>query len=198
MTKRSTFHHGSLREALIEAAHLALNEKGVEYLSLRELAATAGVSASAPYRHFKNKEALLQALIDEAANNLTIAYRKAARLDASSEVRLRSACNAYLDFAQARPGLYCLLFEGDGTKAPEDFVDTDHDPAFGLFVKLVSATTTVLDNERALEAAFAAWSLLHGFASLKIHQCLPQGVSEAKLRERIVDAAIAVPAKLSA
>ncbi|KIA59845.1 TetR/AcrR family transcriptional regulator [Nocardia vulneris] len=106
------YHHGDLRNRLLERAELALREHGVEQLSLRQLARDAGVTHNAPSRHFADKQALLDALA------VTGFQRLGAALDAVAgeaeplpfEGRFRVLARAYLDFAVANPALLSLMF----------------------------------------------------------------------------------------
>ena len=107
------FHHGDLRRALIEAA---LAAPDIEALSLRQLATTVGVSAPAVYRHFESREALLNTLADIGFRRLETYFAKAfdpARPAADAveaRTRLMRLGAAYLDFADAAPALWRLMF----------------------------------------------------------------------------------------
>ncbi|MFK7842337.1 MAG: TetR/AcrR family transcriptional regulator [Sphingorhabdus sp.] len=191
MAQREKFHHGDLRHTLIEAGHSVLNEGGVDQLSLRDLSTRAGVSQSAPYRHFKNKEALLQELIDGGLRELMLAYQEASDLAASPKERLRRACHAYLAFAADRPGLFQLVFESNGKFSATSISSSDDSPSFILFVKMVAAAAPALPEDKRLEAASACWSVIHGFASLKSHGEFAKEVDETSLQINVVDIAIA-------
>lgn len=192
MLKRGQFHHGDLRHALIEAGHCVLNERGLERLSLRDLAARVGVSQSAPYRHFKSKEALLQELIDGGLHELFLAYQGAASLEASPKERLRSACHAYLDFAEDRPGLFQLVFERDGAFNASSVKSSDDAPSFVLFLKMVKDVAPEFSDEMLLCAAISCWSTIHGFASLKCHAKMPKKIDDRSIKSLVVNAAINV------
>lgn len=109
MTKTSTpdrtgYHHGNLVEALLEAAIAVIEEKGVDALSVREVAKRAGVSPGAPFRHFSSKTALLTAVAEQAMARLTAAVR--ADLQAAPDdpiARLRAVGRGYLTWALANP-----------------------------------------------------------------------------------------------
>ncbi|NVN11818.1 helix-turn-helix domain-containing protein, partial [Nguyenibacter vanlangensis] len=75
--RRQTYHHGDLRAALIEAGLRLLADRAVDALSLREIARAVGVSATAVYRHFPDKDALLRTLAGEGLNRLARAQRAA-------------------------------------------------------------------------------------------------------------------------
>jgi AcrR family transcriptional regulator len=105
------FHHGSLRTALLERAEIVLRERGIDALSLRELARDVGVSHGAPRTHFVHRHAMLGALADRGFDRLALAMRTAATTqpdDASSS--LLASARAYIDFAIAEPALVNLMF----------------------------------------------------------------------------------------
>jgi AcrR family transcriptional regulator len=94
------YHHGALREALLDEAQILLAQQGAEAISLRELARRVGVSHSAPERHFANRQALLEALAIRGHTLLYAAIKRA--LDeqgAGLEDQFRAAATAYVDFA---------------------------------------------------------------------------------------------------
>lgn len=190
MTVKKKFHHGNLRRELIETGHAALNENGVDGLSLRKLAQRIGVSQSAPYRHFESKEALLQELIDGGLGEVTIAYEAAANLTDSPQEKLRAACNAYLDFAAHRPGLFQLIFESNGAFSATSVKSGDEAPSFILFVKLVADAAPGIPKGKELEAATLCWSIIHGFASLFSHDEIPKKVNPLWLRNAAIEAAL--------
>lgn len=102
---RAGYHHGNLVEALIGAAIALIEEKGVDALSVREVAKRAGVSPGAPFRHFSSKAALLTAVAEQAMTRLTSAVR--VELDAAGDVDpvegLRAIGRGYLNWALANP-----------------------------------------------------------------------------------------------
>ena len=116
MQAKDSYHHGNLRNLLLEAARRRLEAEGLEALSLRALAENAGVSKSAPYRHFANKHELLVALAADGFRDFAEAL--AASSTASSGLTaidgLRDLARAYLLFAQDRPALYRHMFSRFG------------------------------------------------------------------------------------
>lgn len=175
---KKNFHHGDLRNSLIQLALTELEKLGVEQLSLRELAKSLGVSRAAPYRHFENKEALLQNLAEIGVEQLGNAYMRVANKEASAVDRLRLACKAYIDFATEKPELYRLIFSGD-LEWPDIFeINNQYEDSkttlnysensFGFFESLVSAAVESDDPKTVRNATLVAWSLIHGYAKLKM------------------------------
>lgn len=190
MTAKRNFHHGNLRHELIEAGHAALNERGVDGVSLRKLAKRIGVSQSAPYRHFESKEALLQELIDGGLSELSIAYEKAANLSSGPIEKLKAACQGYLDFAANRPGLFQLVFESDDLFSATSINSGEDSPSFKKFLKMVIDVAPNIPQGKELEAATLCWSIIHGFAALNSHGEIPKKVDKGFLGNAVIEAAI--------
>ena len=105
------YHHGNLREALLDTAIEQLHEGGVENLSLRALARAVGVSQTAPYRHFEDKSELLAAMATNGYRNLLHALRETG--DAAGDCpreQLFAFAHAYVDYAANNPQLFKLMF----------------------------------------------------------------------------------------
>src|SRR5689334_19621575 len=105
--RKRSYHHGDLHSALLLTAGKMLEKEGLEALTLREVARRAGVSHSAPYRHFAEREALLAALAAEGFERLGAAQRKAAEAGG-----LRAMGEAYVAFALENPQRFRLMFGG--------------------------------------------------------------------------------------
>ncbi|HEY0877089.1 MAG TPA: TetR/AcrR family transcriptional regulator [Zeimonas sp.] len=159
-----SYHHGNLRQALVEAALERLEREGVEKITLRAIAAQVGVSHAAPYAHFRDKDALLAAV--SAAGFGRLRQRLHASRDAADSGRAalaRMGC-AYVAFARSHPALYSLMFrrtpEGRGR---HDELDQAAESAWRELHEVVAAT---VPRAEARSAAVAAWALVHGLASL--------------------------------
>jgi AcrR family transcriptional regulator len=106
------YHHGNLRQALLLAAEAALEARGVQHLSLRELSRELGVSHASPQRHFATKQDLIDALAIMGFERLSSAMAKAAEAgDQDFNARLTKAARAYVGFALKHPALFALMFE---------------------------------------------------------------------------------------
>ena len=113
----NTYQHGNLREALVQAGLKLLSEGGVEGLSLRAAAQLAGVSHAAPYRHFKDKDALVAAIAEQGFRLLTASMRaELAVLDAGQAAdphqRLAAVGKGYVQFALQHPAYLRVIFGG--------------------------------------------------------------------------------------
>jgi AcrR family transcriptional regulator len=110
MRKRRTYHHGDLRQALLDATLTGIAEMGVEGFTLREAARRAGVSPGAPYRHFESKDALLAAVAAECAVRLGAAMDAAEReSDGDPVKRFRRSGVAYVRFAFEHPAHFRVM-----------------------------------------------------------------------------------------
>lgn len=166
------YHHGNLREALLAAGRDILAREGVTALTLRAVARRAGVSATAPYRHFADKAALLAAIAADGFRGLAAAMRDAAAGIAEPRERMAAIGRAYVVYAVGNSAVMRLMFgpEIADKSAHPELRDAGAD-AFGVLAgELVAA-----GDGAGSPAALAAWSLVHGLATLLIdNQVDPQ------------------------
>ena len=153
------YHHGDLRRALLDAAMDMLATHGAEGIGLRELARVVGVSAAAPYRHFDNKTALLEALAVTGFRDFALAVDAAARNVAPGE-RLDAMGRAYVKFALEHGNLFRLMFSPE---LKRDARPTLRMAADAAFASLRLATSSEGDGRIA---ALKAWAQVHGLAVL--------------------------------
>lgn len=173
---RSDYHHGDLRRALIEAALAALESQGWHELSLRDVARQAGVSHTAPYRHFESKEALLTTLAEVGHTELADAMEAAVR-DAPDDPlgQLRGVGRAYVQLALRRPALFRLMFSGAicALEAQEaDGGEVHSARSFDLLVQVVrdgQAGGKVRPGPPE-QVAVTAWALVHGLSVLLLER----------------------------
>jgi AcrR family transcriptional regulator len=161
---RKGYHHGNLREALIDAARFLIAEKGPQGFTLIEAARLADVSPAAPYRHFRDREALVAAVAERGFALFAERLRAAMTGADRPEDGLEALGRAYLAFAREEPGHYGAMFLSAGTGGGPDA----NDESFGL---LVEAVRRLLSRDRGpvsdpLAAAMQIWSLAHGVAGL--------------------------------
>ncbi len=164
------YHHGNLKEALVEAALKLIGQKGVGGFTFVEAAREAGVSPAAPYRHYKDREQLLADVARRGFEAFEAALAKAWNGGAPSPVEaLERLGRAYLDFARTEPAYYAAMFEGGiAADLSPDLRDAG-DRAFAVLRKAAEAVVeTVPEKGRppAMMVALHMWSLAHGIASL--------------------------------
>ena len=171
-TKKSTYHHGNLREVLISSALDILKEGTLQDLSLRALARKAGVSQTAPYRHFEDKEALIVVLMLEGSSILQERMRLACEQANKPVERLINLGLAYYDFAEAHPAHFRLMFDGSLEKKDkyQDLIESEKigrdivQSVVSECMKLENAPNKPDDLVR-----LASWSLVHGLANLLLN-----------------------------
>ncbi len=166
------YHHGALRDALVQATESLLAERGAEGFSLREVARRAGVSPAAPAHHFGDAAGLLTAVASLGFEALTQALHAAdAAGGTDARAALRGQGLAYVQFAMQHPGRFRLMFRQG--KLHADAVLQQHaQAAFEVLARGVHRAFGLAEgaamDERQWNAAAALWSLVHGYAHLAI------------------------------
>ena len=176
-TKETPYHHGDLRQSLIDAAlELIAQEQNAKTLSLRQVARQVGVSHTAPYRHFADKEELLAAVAEEGFRLLFDALQQSmANVDEPLE-QLQLSGVAYVQFALSHPSHYRVMFGAFQANHPDyPALNEAGGKAFGVMVEAISTGQTLgkIKVSASQELAWVAWSLVHGLAMLLIEQQLP-------------------------
>lgn len=165
---RDTYHHGSLRETLITAALTLLAQQGAAGLSLREVAGAAGVSHAAPYRHFRDKTALLEAIAAAGYARLMRACQRAEkRFPRDPRRQLVEAGMAYLMLAAENPEVIHLMFGGLLENCGEELGQAARD-AFQSLMKIVEngQQAGLYRKATTMDLTLAAWSMVHGLSML--------------------------------
>jgi AcrR family transcriptional regulator len=162
------YHHGELRQALLDAVDELVRTKGADRVTLRECARLAGVSHAAPLHHFKDHHGLMSAYVAEqwiAVAELMRARRAAAGEDAHAA--LRAVGMAYIESGMRTPGLFGLLLRPELCPPPgtEGF-ELGAKPAYEQLIGAVKECTGGTEADAAL--AELAWSAVHGFVELQL------------------------------
>ncbi|UUV30230.1 WHG domain-containing protein [Amycolatopsis roodepoortensis] len=155
---KSGYHHGDLRASLLTTA-MRMLEAG-EQFSLRAVAREAGVSATAPYRHFADRDALESALAAQGLRDLKEDLSKGRELPASA-ADLAELAVAYVDFALRRPALFRLMFGNACDTGSEERVRAAAD-----IHELLRLAMARVFSEPSDALASAGWALAHGLAYL--------------------------------
>ena len=174
MTERR-YHHGNLRRALLDAAERTVRERGVEDLSLRELAREVGVSHGAPRRHFPDRQALLDALAESGFDRLGRELNAAAAGAGDDfETRLRDTGAAYIRFATRDPALLELMFAG---KHRDDAaaLQAAAERAFAVMLELIvqGQANGLLEPGDPERVGFVLFATIQGIASLLTSGMVP-------------------------
>jgi AcrR family transcriptional regulator len=168
---RKNYHHGSLREALLEVGESLIEEKGVEAFTLRECARRAGVSHGAPAYHFGDATGFLSELATlgfEELDALMTRYRREGDPDPYAE--FIATGRAYVDYAIGHPARFQLMFRGEKLRLESEKLREAADRTFGQLMETLSRLPrgdagTPLDIG---EQAGLAWAIVHGVASLAL------------------------------
>jgi len=176
--KARAYHHGDLKAAMIEAALELVRKKGPRGFTLNEASRTAGVSVSAPYNHFKDKEALLVELMLLGSRTLEMELRAAADTADPPRQRLLAVYLAYVAFAQHHSDLFAVMFQSGIDKSPYPEVHASAAKAFEVGAKLAAQIEPLQTS--SLRLAMAVWTMAHGFAALSLEGDVARiGFSEA-------------------
>ena len=169
------YHHGDVRGAVLARGLARLEEADAAALSLRELARDVGVSAPALYRHFRDRDALLDALAGEGAAQLATRQRAVSERAGGGEAGFTECGREYVRFALSAPHLFKLMFarlpspstpQSEGTGSMGAALSFLHDSIAGWLPSTAS-------DERRKIAAMYFWSLVHGLALLMLDGQLP-------------------------
>ena len=172
------YHHGNLREALIEAAVAIIDEQGVEQLSVRETAKRAGVSPGAPFRHFASRAALLTAVAEQATERLAASATQALTAAAGQPPlqRLAAIGHAYLDWASAYPTHFRVIsdhtqLDGGGSPATAQANEGLRRAMRALLDEALGGHASAAERERALVASRA---MVYGLARMAADGHFPE------------------------
>jgi AcrR family transcriptional regulator len=183
---KTTYHHGDLRVALLDAALQVLEEGGATALSLRAVARRAGVSPAAPYRHYADREALVSAVA--AVGYRDLAERLGAAHPAPSTAeQLADVAVAYVRFAIERPALFRIMFSEPCDRDNDERVAAS--AAVTLYLREIVARAFPQSDPEPL--APAIWALVHGLAFLHLDGKL-DAADPAAVDARVSDAVAAV------
>jgi AcrR family transcriptional regulator len=191
MTRRP-YHHGNLREALLEGALRVIAEVGPAAFTLREVARRAGVSHNAPYRHFRDKDALLAAVAAQGFRELTRAMREpgertakgASNRSLNSLDKLKQSGLAYVAFAVRRPEHFTVMFDTSVNNSKDPEYTHASQEAFNTLLNYIRICQEEgqLPAGKTLERALYAWSLVHGIAKLAVAGRFPFRTKAAMLK----------------
>lgn len=170
-SRAKPYHHGDLRAALIAAAEAELTEKGADAFSLRRAAKRAGVSHAAPAHHFRDSNALLDALAAAGFRRLAEAMKQEQGFAAPGRrAQVAAAGVGYVRFALDNPELMQLMFATSRRRGADPELQRDSEAAFSVLVNRVGVTRgrDAFKSEAGWRDVAAYWSIMHGYAQLAI------------------------------
>jgi AcrR family transcriptional regulator len=189
-----SYHHGDLRNALIIAAANLIEERGSEDFALVEAARKAGVSSAAPYRHFRDKDDLLNAVAELGFYALSLQMETiTARTEAGSIERITELGKGYLAFVTGHPAFYTMMWGERGSRMLDD---TELQLRANGFRVLVSAVDEWCDREGLrnldpLDLSLKLWAMALGLASLTINGQLVRFDEQVEPEKLLVSSTLA-------
>ncbi len=171
------YHHGDLRAALLDAAAAMIAESGVEQVTIRGLAQRVGVSHTAPYRHFANKNALLAAVAEDGFNRLVVRLREIREAHpAEPELCLRQLFVVYVEFALGNPTHYRLMY-GEEVFSRKEYPELSviAHQVFNEFFAVVQQgqQAHIYRANLGVKITCSIWALAHGLSLLVLDGMLP-------------------------
>jgi AcrR family transcriptional regulator len=186
---RRTYHHGDLRQSLIHAGLELLQLEGAQALTLRAVARRASVSQTAPYRHFRDRRALVGAVAQQAFARMGEAIQRAVQHGEPGLPALRRGLAAYVRFAVAHQAEYRVMFGAElvGRRDMPELSAAAHG-VFGILRDGIASLQErgLLGGGDATDRAISAWATLHGLAMLALDG---QTAVTGRSIEALVDAA---------
>jgi AcrR family transcriptional regulator len=178
-SERRTYHHGKLRQALIDMAVQVAEESGHEELSLREVARRLGVSSGAPFRHFANRASLMAAIAEEATVRLRICVERDLRKAPSDDLsQLKALARAFIQWALDKPAQFRIvsarrLYDFEASASLHVHFNEVRDRTIALITK--AQRSGILPNDRpAHDLALALRATAYGLARMCVDGQLPQ------------------------
>ena len=201
--QETPYHHGALRDALLQAAERVLERDGLAGLTLRAVAREAGVSHAAPTHHFGDLTGLVSELAAIGFRGFNAAMASARAGGANPVERAMAPAKAYVAYAQAHPGMYGLMFRAERLDYSRPALNEASEASFAALTGAVAAERHEQISERALTLDQAAaiarnWSLIHGFTTLlldcrlaHILEQLPAGTTADMLLDAMLKLTVA-------
>jgi AcrR family transcriptional regulator len=199
------YHHGDLREALLQAAERVLERDGLAGLTLRAVAREAGVSHAAPTHHFGDLTGLVSELAAIGFRMFNEAMNAAGNSETLPIMKGLASAKAYVAYAQAHPGMYGVMFRSARLDYSRPSLHEASDAAFAGLTRGVGASRheQIPQDGLSLDQAAAiarAWSLVHGFTTLLLDgrltgilERLPEGTSADQLLDAMLRGSVPRP-----
>ena len=186
------YHHGNLRQALIEAGIKIINEQGEENLSLRKVAAECEVSHAAPYAHFKDKDELLEAIKNSVTERFMEELLKAIEDKPTADQAIIAMGRTYIQFFSSNPDYFAFIFGKQNINAHLK-MNREYKDDYPPFLLLRRMYLKHLE-ENGLEKTFEEqeielikiWSIVHGMASIACMKGVKSSVNWNDIDERLL------------
>ncbi|MEO1704966.1 MAG: TetR/AcrR family transcriptional regulator [Pseudomonadota bacterium] len=187
--KKSGYHHGDLRAGLIEATRRLVEEKGVDGFSVSEACRAAGVSTAAPYKHFKNKDEMVVAVVMEGMMRFQDNMHAALEgIPEGSPDRVRALGRQYVNFALTEPAIFRLKFGGYTDALEDENLDEAGQGTFNMVLEEVAKCLGESEiTQEVRRRGFVLWSVVHGLSFLLHDKKLAEMAGEATLDDLLGD-----------
>lgn len=187
-----SYHHGNLRQALIEAGIKIINESGEENLSLRKVAALCNVSHAAPYAHFKDKDELLEAIKNSVTERFMEELLNAVEGKPTADQAIIAMGRTYIQFFSSNPDYFAFIFGKQNINAHLK-MNREYKDDYPPFLLLRRMYLKHLE-ENGLEKTFEEqeielikiWSIVHGMASIACMKGIKSSVNWNDIDERLL------------
>lgn len=192
--EKQGYHHGDLKAELIQKGIEILNDEGYEGFSLRKVAKACGVSQTAPYRHFKDKNAMASEIVNHALGkfNESLAAAVNKHPDNTGD-QIKEMGVAYVQFFIENPQYLHLLFLSDTRMVPAEVLcgAENHNQEGHPFTTFISAVQRYKDSSPGDKRDFGEllitwWGLVHGIAVLAVRGEIPDGYNVSEIISRII------------
>jgi AcrR family transcriptional regulator len=187
-----SYHHGNLRQALIEAGIKIINESGEENLSLRKVAALCDVSHAAPYAHFKDKDELLEAIKNSVTDRFMDELLKAIEDKPTADQAIIAMGRTYIQFFSSNPDYFAFIFGKQNINAHlrmnREYKD-DYPPFLLLrrmYIKHLEENGLEKTAEEQEIELIKIWSIVHGMASIACMKGIKSSVNWNDIDERLL------------
>lgn len=181
----------TLREEILDVSRKLLLENGFGKMSMRKIAKEAGVSATSIYLHFKNKDDLLLALIEESIEHLNRVLREAVDLEKGSVGQLEELAEAYIDYALQNPQAYEIIYmvrpEEMPTYPKEKFQEVRSSYELLAGIIQTGKDQRVFEVDNPLISAYTLWAQLHGVAAVILNKRLDTRIPVEQFKEQAID-----------
>ncbi len=188
---KTSYHHGELRQALIDAARLLIKERQGNDFSLSDACRRAGVSTAAPYRHFADKTEIINEVVAQGFVDMTNRFRKAAgAFEPGARERITAVGEVYLTFATAEPALFRMMFGQRPNPSADDGATLQGKACFAYVLQEVIDYCTLNRVEGDAQLiALQLWTLVHGASSLTIDDDYKKVVPQVDVSRMIASGA---------
>lgn len=187
-----SYHHGNLRQALIEAGIKIINESGEENLSLRKVASLCNVSHAAPYAHFKDKDELLEAIKNSVTDRFMDELLKAIEDKPTADQAIIAMGRTYIQFFSSNPDYFAFIFGKQNINAHlkmnREYKD-DYPPFLLLrrmYIKHLEENGLEKTAEEQEIELIKIWSIVHGMASIACMKGIKSSVNWNDIDERLL------------